>query len=188
MRDDLGAPLVWDLAHIGNYEELWLLRAIDGRPPVDASLDDLYNAFEHPRWERPSLPILGPTEARDYVARVRDDVLTLLDRVDLGSTGNPLLDGGFVYGMVAQHEHQHDETMLATHQLRLDAGSGVPGATPARLGSCSRVHTTVPSPWMSGDESLSWNSKRMAVPTGNGSLVRMKMPPWLTSTEYRSMN
>jgi iron(II)-dependent oxidoreductase len=42
-----------------------------------------------------------------------------------------LLDGGFVYGMVAQHEHQHDETMLATHQLRLDASSGVPGATPA---------------------------------------------------------
>ena len=54
------SPSVWDLAHIGNYEELWLLRAIDGRAAIDPALDDLYNAFEHPRWERPSLPILGP--------------------------------------------------------------------------------------------------------------------------------
>ncbi|MGZ4716841.1 MAG: ergothioneine biosynthesis protein EgtB [Acidimicrobiales bacterium] len=118
----LMSPLVWDLAHIGNYEELWLLRELDGRAPIDAGLDDLYNAFEHPRWERPSLPILGPTEARDYLRRVRDDVLDLLDRVDLspgdGSPVGRLLDRGFVYGMVLQHEHQHDETMLATHQLR----------------------------------------------------------------------
>jgi len=49
----LMSPLVWDLAHIGNYEELWLLRALDGRDAIDPSLDDLYNAFEHPRgfWE-----------------------------------------------------------------------------------------------------------------------------------------
>ncbi len=30
---------------------------------------------------------------------------------------HPLLSGGFVYGMVVQHEHQHDETMLAALQL-----------------------------------------------------------------------
>ena len=71
----LMSPFVWDLAHIGNYEELWLLREIDGRPAIDPALDDLYNAFEHPRWERPSLPILGPAEARAYDAKVRDDVL-----------------------------------------------------------------------------------------------------------------
>src|SRR6185369_7121981 len=45
----LMSPLVWDLAHIGNYEELWLLRELDGRAAIDADLDDLYNAFEHPR-------------------------------------------------------------------------------------------------------------------------------------------
>ena len=101
----LMSPFVWDLAHIGNYEELWLLRELDGRAPIDPTLDDLYNAFEHPRWERPSLPILGPADALAYLERVREDVLDLLDR-------------GFVYGMVLQHEHQHDETILATHQLR----------------------------------------------------------------------
>jgi iron(II)-dependent oxidoreductase len=128
--DPLMSPLVWDLAHIGNYEELWLLRAIDGRDAIDPRLDDLYNAFEHPRWARPSLPILGPDEARAYDATVRDEVLDLLDRVDL-DPDDPLRRDGFVYGMVIQHEHQHDETLLATHQLRGELATGVPGSNPA---------------------------------------------------------
>ena len=127
----LMSPFVWDLAHIGNYEELWLLREIDGRAAIDPTLDDLYNAFEHPRWERPSLPILNPREARAYDARVRDDVLTLLATVDPGDRPDrPLLDRGFVYGMVIQHEQQHDETLLATHQLRGEDAVAPPGPVP----------------------------------------------------------
>src|SRR3954462_3043825 len=107
----LMSPLVWDLAHIGNYEEQWLLRAAAGAPPVDASLDDIYDAFRHPRPNRPALPLLGPAEARGYIAEVGGRVVDTLDRLDLDE--RPLLSGGFVYGMVVQHEHQHDETMLA---------------------------------------------------------------------------
>jgi iron(II)-dependent oxidoreductase len=136
----LMSPFVWDLAHICNYEELWLLRAVDGREAIDPSLDDLYNAFEHPRWERPSLPILGPTEARAYLERVRGDVFDLLERIDLESTDEPLLAGGFVYGMVAQHEQQHDETMLATHQLRLESCLGLPGTSPVPRGGPTEQH------------------------------------------------
>jgi len=137
----LMSPLVWDLAHIGNYEELWLLRELDGRPAIDPELDDLYNAFEHPRWARPSLPILGPAEARAYDAAVRDDVLALLDHVDLDADPGDgddrrgrLCHDGFVYGMVLQHEHQHDETMLATRQLMGERAPAVPGATPTGAG------------------------------------------------------
>ena len=60
----LMSPLVWDLAHIGNYEELWLLRDLAGAAATDPRFDDLYDAFEHPRRERPALPILGPADAR----------------------------------------------------------------------------------------------------------------------------
>src|SRR5919197_5494555 len=60
----LMSPLVWDLAHVGNQEELWLLRAVGGQEPMHPEIDDLYNAFEHPRAERPQLPLLTPTEAR----------------------------------------------------------------------------------------------------------------------------
>jgi iron(II)-dependent oxidoreductase len=35
--------------------------------------------------------------------------------------GNRLTEQGFAFGMIAQHEQQHCETMLATHQLRAGA-------------------------------------------------------------------
>jgi iron(II)-dependent oxidoreductase len=111
----LMSPLVWDLAHIGNYEELWLLREAAGIAPMRPEIDGLYDAFEHPRATRPSLPLLGPGEARSYIGTVRDKVLDSLAKARFEDT---LTSGGFVYGMVIQHEHQHDETMLATHQLR----------------------------------------------------------------------
>jgi iron(II)-dependent oxidoreductase len=112
----LMSPLVWDLAHIGNQEELWLLRAVGGGDPIHPEIDDLYDAFQHPRADRPRLPLLGPQEARQYVAMVRERAVDLIERAPL--TGSQLTEGGFVFGMVAQHEQQHDETMLATHQLR----------------------------------------------------------------------
>lgn len=131
----LMSPMVWDLAHIGNYEEQWLLRAIDGREPTDPDLDGLYDAFVHARSTRSALPILGPDDARAYDAAVRTAVLELLhDRagsIDFGTTSDPLLRGGFVYGMVIQHEHQHDETLLATRQLMLDRATPPPGSSPS---------------------------------------------------------
>ena len=112
----LMSPLVWDLAHIGHYEELWLLRNVVGAAPTNELFDDVYDAFKHPRRDRPSLPILGPPEARAFVAGVRKRVLDALATIDLDGD-DPLVRDGFVYGMVVQHEHQHDETMLATIQL-----------------------------------------------------------------------
>ncbi|CRK56188.1 Serine/threonine kinase [Alloactinosynnema sp. L-07] len=131
----LMSPLVWDLAHIGNQEELWLVRDVGGREPVRADIDHLYDAFQHARADRPALPLLSPAETRGYVREVRDKVLEVLDRVPL--EGSPLVDQGFVFGMIVQHEQQHDETMLATHQLRigapvLTAPDPAPATPPAR--------------------------------------------------------
>ncbi|WP_329413418.1 ergothioneine biosynthesis protein EgtB [Nocardia vinacea] len=112
----LMSPLVWDLAHIGNQEELWLVRDVGRRDAVRADIDELYDAFKHARANRPELPLLNPTQARGYVGTVRDKVWDVLETSALH--GDPLVDGGFAFGMIAQHEQQHDETMLATHQLR----------------------------------------------------------------------
>ncbi|MGW7084175.1 ergothioneine biosynthesis protein EgtB [Streptomyces sp. NPDC054871] len=112
----LMSPLVWDLAHIGNQEEMWLLRAVAGRDAMRPEIDGLYDAFEHPRSERPSLPLLAPAEARHYAAEVRGRALDVLESTPF--RGSPLTDAGFAFGMIAQHEQQHDETMLITHQLR----------------------------------------------------------------------
>jgi iron(II)-dependent oxidoreductase len=111
------SPLVWDLAHVGNQEELWLVRDVGGREAVRCDIDELYDAFKQPRAIRPSLPLLSPTEARAYVRTVRDKVLDLLDTVRFDQ--RRLVNDGFAFGMIVQHEQQHDETMLATHQLRV---------------------------------------------------------------------
>ncbi|MEV0359174.1 ergothioneine biosynthesis protein EgtB [Nocardia sp. NPDC050697] len=122
----LMSPLVWDLAHIGNQEELWLVRDVGGRAAVRGDIDELYDAFKHARAARPELPLLDPAQARGYVGSVRDEVLDVLAGAPLH--GNPLVEGGFAFGMIAQHEQQHDETMLATHQLR--SGPAVLAAPP----------------------------------------------------------
>jgi iron(II)-dependent oxidoreductase len=115
-HSNLMSPLVWDLAHIGNQEELWLVRDVGGREPVREDIDQLYDAFQHPRSTRPTLPLLNPAEARGYVREVRDKALDVLASTRL--VGGPLVERAFAFGMIAQHEQQHDETMLATHQLR----------------------------------------------------------------------
>ena len=77
----LMSPLVWDLAHIGNQEELWLLRDVGGRDPLlPETVDQLYDAFQHPRRDRPTLPLLEPEPSRQYVRDVRGRVLDLLER------------------------------------------------------------------------------------------------------------
>jgi iron(II)-dependent oxidoreductase len=131
----LMSPLVWDLAHVANQEELWLLRNVGGREPMHPEIDPLYDAFEHPRAARPALPLLSPKAARQYAGEVRGRVLDLLESVSFSS--GRLVDRGFAFGMIAQHEQQHDETMLATHQLRqgppvLSAGAPAPPPADAR--------------------------------------------------------
>ena len=157
------SPLVWDLAHIGNQEELWLLRDVGARDPVmDPAVDELYDAFQHPRAQRPALPLLSPRESRAYVAEVRAKVLDVLDVTAL--EGRRLVNDGFAFGMIAQHEAQHDETMLATHQLREGpaalhapappAGVIDPASMPAErfIGSGAFTMGTSTEPWALDNE------------------------------------
>jgi iron(II)-dependent oxidoreductase len=124
----LMSPVVWDLAHVGNYEDLWLVRAL-GAPGLRPDLDPIYDAFRHPRANRPALPLLGPAEARSYVGEVRGKVFDVLDRLELDPS-RPLLADAYVYRMVVQHEHMHDETMLATLQLMAEPGYRAVAASP----------------------------------------------------------
>src|SRR6202030_4593842 len=80
----LMSPLVWDLAHVANQEELWLLREVGGRDPMHPEIDPLYDAFEHPRAERPALPLLPPAEGRAYAHEGRGRVLDLVDAATFG--------------------------------------------------------------------------------------------------------
>jgi iron(II)-dependent oxidoreductase len=112
----LMSPIVWDMGHIAHFEELWLVRNLDG--PVEfGEMPGVFNPFENPRSVRGqlALPALGDT--LDHMARTRR---TVLDRALDGGGGaaDPgLLEGGYVFRMVAQHEYQHNETILQALQL-----------------------------------------------------------------------
>ncbi|HEU4980995.1 MAG TPA: ergothioneine biosynthesis protein EgtB [Solirubrobacterales bacterium] len=110
------SPLIWDLGHIANFEELWLVRRIGGRDPLRGDLGELYDAIEQPRRIRGELPILRADEVRPYMAGVRERTLEVLDRIEF-DPGDPLLAEGFVYEMLLAHEHQHNETMLQLIQM-----------------------------------------------------------------------
>jgi iron(II)-dependent oxidoreductase len=114
--DPILSPLIWDLGHIANFEELWLVRRIGGREPLRGDLGELYDAIEQPRKIRGQLPILRAEEVRPYMEGVRERTLEVLGEVDL-DPGDPLLAQGFVYEMLLAHEYQHNETMLQLLQM-----------------------------------------------------------------------
>lgn len=133
--DPLMSPLVWDLAHIGQQEEFWLLRDGDPETPgmLTPEIDSLYDAFVHSRASRVDLPLLPPADARTYCRAVRDRALDALERAD----GEDAL---FRFGMVISHENQHDETMLQALNLRV--GPPLLGATAMLPGGRSGVAGT----------------------------------------------
>ncbi len=143
----LMSPLSWDLAHIGQQEDLWLLRSGNAAAQgmLETKIESLYDAFEHPRATRVSLPLLTPSEARRFIGEVRDRVFDSLAAL---TTDDP--DAVFTFRMVEQHEQQHVETMLATHQLRrgrplLGAGAPLPAGRPMPSGSRSEDAVLVPT-------------------------------------------
>ncbi|HEU4905372.1 MAG TPA: SUMF1/EgtB/PvdO family nonheme iron enzyme [Solirubrobacterales bacterium] len=122
------SPLAWDLGHIANFEELWLVQTIGEREPLHGDLGRFYDAIENPRKDRNELPILRDVELRSYLAEVRERALEVLDEVEIdGDADDPLLRDGFVYEMLIAHEHQHNETMLQL--LMMVDGYELPGST-----------------------------------------------------------
>jgi iron(II)-dependent oxidoreductase len=114
--DPILSPLIWDLGHIANFEELWLVQRIGGREPLRGDLGELYDAIEQPRKIRGELPILRADEVRPYMGQVRERTLEVLGEIEL-DPGDRLLADGFVYEMLLAHEHQHNETMLQLLQM-----------------------------------------------------------------------
>jgi gamma-glutamyl hercynylcysteine S-oxide synthase len=114
--DPILSPLIWDLGHIANFEELWLVQRIGGREPLRGDLGELYDAIEQPRKIRGELPILRADEVRPYMEQVRERTLEVLAEIEL-DPNDPVLADGFVYEMLLAHEHQHNETMLQLLQM-----------------------------------------------------------------------
>lgn len=124
---DFMGPLVWDLGHVAHFEAQWLVHHLEGTTS-DPELDRLYDSFESPRPVRGELALPSWAQATAYAADVRDEAMGVLHRLD---ADHPLARDGFVYRMIAQHENQHQETMLQALDLRRSLAGHPPLEPPA---------------------------------------------------------
>src|SRR3954463_12631417 len=131
--DPIMSPLVWDLAHIAAYEELWLVPRFAGRPLLHPELAARYDAFETPRSVRGDIELLDTAGARAYLDQVRTRVIEATN----GHGPDPVL-----HEMVLRHELQHTETMRQAMEL---GGLLAPGEPTLRaLGAADDDWVTVP--------------------------------------------
>lgn len=109
-------PVLWDLGHIADFEELWLVRRLRGGAGDGEALEATYDPNVHPRGSRSSLRLPALDETLERMAEVRRRALATL-RDGGVDPADDLSRDGFVHRMVAQHEAQHQETMLQAIQL-----------------------------------------------------------------------
>lgn len=106
-------PPLWEIAHVGWFQEYWCLRyreENDVAPSLIPAADALYNSALVPhdtRWTLPLLPF-------DAMLRFLDEVLNrVLDRLQR-EPGNPALR--YFAELAAAHEEMHDEAFTYTRQ------------------------------------------------------------------------
>jgi iron(II)-dependent oxidoreductase len=121
--DPIMSPLVWDLAHIAAYEDLWCVHRHTGAPLLHADLAATYDAFETPRSVRGEIELLDAAGARAYLAAVRERTLAAIDERGI----DPV-----IHEMVIRHELQHTETMRQALALAGMLAPGEPGLPPLR--------------------------------------------------------
>ena len=66
----LQSPIVWDLGHIADFEEQWIIDAVDGGAAVRAC-DPVYDPLLNPRALRGRLRLPRPDEVRERLRAVR---------------------------------------------------------------------------------------------------------------------
>src|SRR5439155_11325485 len=103
-------PPIWEMGHVGWFQEYWLLRRLDGADPLLPGADELYdssNVSYTQRWDH-RFPSRAATLA--YITEVlRRSVARLESR-------EPRNDEAYVYTLAAQHEDMHAENLTAILQ------------------------------------------------------------------------
>jgi iron(II)-dependent oxidoreductase len=133
-------PLVWDLAHIAAYEDVWLCHRHCRLELARPQLADLYDAFETPRALRSEARsgFLETRAAYAYMEEVHRRACQALVRCGTGD--------GEIFELVVRHELQHNETMRQTMNMAGLLPSGEPPALNAGIAGPAHADPGSPLP------------------------------------------
>lgn len=103
-------PLRWEIAHVAWFQERWIHRHLRRRPPLDPSVDMLYDSTAVPHDARWDLPLFSRERTLRYMADV-------LDRTIEGLRNEPFDERTrYFHLLVLFHEDMHDEAFAYTRQ------------------------------------------------------------------------
>ncbi|HEX3177548.1 MAG TPA: selenoneine synthase SenA [Methylomirabilota bacterium] len=156
-------PPIWEMGHVGWFQEYWLLRRLDGAAPLLRGSDDIYDSFNVSytrRWDH-RFPSRAETAA--YITDVlQRSVARLQSREPRGD------DEAYLYTLAAQHEDMHAENLTVILQtLGYARPSQVACSAPAAVDHGFRRHdVAVPGgPFMLGadrDEPFVFDNEKWA--------------------------
>ena len=115
-------PPIWEIGHVGWFQEYWILRRLDGVKSLLPGSDDIYDSFHVSYKQRWDHAFPSREQTLEYLAEVlRRSVARIESR-------KPTSDERYFYTLAALHEDMHAENftmILQTHGYRRPELRGV---------------------------------------------------------------
>jgi iron(II)-dependent oxidoreductase len=127
-------PPIWEIGHVGWFQEYWILRRLDGAEPLLPGADGIYDSFHVSYKRRWDHPFPSRDETLAYISEVLRRCITRLE------SRTPTVEEAYFYTLAALHEDMHAESfsmILHTDGYRrpalslFDPASAAPAVDPA---------------------------------------------------------
>jgi ergothioneine biosynthesis protein EgtB len=103
-------PILWEIGHVGWFQEKWVLRQTRSQPPIISNADALWDSAAVAHDTRWNLPLLSLADTRAYLVSVLERVIEGLDSRPLSE------DEAYFCWLSIMHEDMHGEALAYTRQ------------------------------------------------------------------------
>lgn len=101
---------IWEMGHVGWFQEYWILRHLDGAESIMKNSDSFYDSATTYTNERGKFALPSRSETVEYISEV---LKRSIDRLD---TREPSADEIYYYLLCIFHEDMHSETLTFIRQ------------------------------------------------------------------------
>ncbi|HEY1337863.1 MAG TPA: selenoneine synthase SenA [Bryobacteraceae bacterium] len=103
-------PIIWEVGHVGWFQEKWVLRHLRGDAPLIENADALWDSAAVPHDSRWTLPLLSIDDTLAFLRRLHERVV---DRLESGTLTD---DEAYFCWLAIMHEDMHGEALTYTRQ------------------------------------------------------------------------